>query len=484
MIETGTGVIEYVEKGKGFIPFSAIRTACDPSPVRRALEKEGCTGFFVTNVTHDGRPVPLEAGLEISFPITCNDETGEFTLGEVTVAGNSRMELSTGGGVILTMQALDGSRTLEHAAPFVSWTLSPELAEQAKRIMLEGREVKMLLIHYKRAGHHSGNSRGMEREYRQLVPVTDPMACLPFSSSGNHNIVAMVVCSNTQKSLRDIYLTRFGSKDWQTDVLAHDQSYITLSRKRGDGLGIWFGSGFATEGLLAKKPRDWGWLNWMLKPPADECGIRRRRMFAYTVQPMLWILWKMLQGAFLGALWCINLAFTIVLLLAGARGVNYKPLLFTWGEMAPTDVCRLVNGSIFVPTIRGVRAFPLLCFSPLCIIAVTAILSWWTGDSIPEAAMIGIRRLTGMFLWLSLGSLAIVLFPALVKTYHALFPASTKEAASARKAREEREMDALLAPLLRTPKKPSAWELPFKLNHFRFFYHGAKQTVCRPLENE
>jgi hypothetical protein len=151
------------------------------------------------------------------------------------------------------------------------------------------------------------------KENRTIVPLKDLMAYVSFKYPGVNTIRAFVSL-RTKRDTKTTYLSKTGSySTWILDT---------------DGVFFWMLTSDSLEGThdpkypsavllvdipkacFASEPAAWekAWVNVMWKQRAtDQCDFRSRRMFAYTIQPIifffrqLFVLVPMLIAALIGA---------------------------------------------------------------------------------------------------------------------------------------------------------------------------------------
>ncbi|MBI4457527.1 hypothetical protein HY633_01025 [Candidatus Uhrbacteria bacterium] len=108
---------------------------------------------------------------------------------------------------------------------------------------------------------------------------------------------------------------------------------------------------------------DYPWLTMMIDPaPHDECALRRRRLFAYTVQPVV-------VGAVLTIRYVVSLVIVTVMLLMGMRGIDWRANL----RPGPSDSLIENDGSIFLPRWKTPLRYLCLAFMPLLLLIVVGI---------------------------------------------------------------------------------------------------------------
>lgn len=142
------------------------------------------------------------------------------------------------------------------------------------------------------------------KEQRYVIPLRDLMAFIELRVAGKNRIRAFITHYSEQHS-KELYLTRIGGR-YNTDILSYWYNDDPQSdQKLGwscifhlyDGVcqpEIW-SELFVDVPLecFAKEPPEWEkeWVNWLFRDKCiDQCHYRRRRIFAYTVQPLIMML--------------------------------------------------------------------------------------------------------------------------------------------------------------------------------------------------
>lgn len=172
----------------------------------------------------------------------------------------------------------------------------------------------------------AGDRYHARKEYRKVVPLKDLIAYVEFRSAGKCNIFGFVV-ANKNEAVK--FLAKSGAFDFT--ITCNGNEY----RDGQYGLSI-YGGFYGTEcnpelfmvadpvsvevpaQAFAPEPSEWEktWVNLMFGDKCvDQCQFRRRRIFAYTIQPVI----GLVNMAF-------RLMFTIVALLFGTRNFTFKYL--------------------------------------------------------------------------------------------------------------------------------------------------------------
>lgn len=234
--------------------------------------------------------------------------------------------------------------TVQSSTVAVSWCLEKRVIDKLnQRLTLQKDEGLYLLLVVAPKPSYAGGHRSY-RETRKLVPITDPFAYVDFRHPGENNIFAIMVWGKESR-LHDRFISRHDS--WHgTDVLWSDgvtvnEHFTKFLAPPGFLEGITASIAVQVpEECFAKEPPEWEktWVNyWFRGQSLDQCDYRRRRLVAYTIQPVLFAI-KYLIGAL-----CI-----LVLMLCGMRNIGYGFLAHPI-QYAVDDIWYRLSGSIFFP---------------------------------------------------------------------------------------------------------------------------------------
>jgi hypothetical protein len=451
------------DKPYGFIAIGAVRKADNDQP--------DITTQADTFLHPGDCDSPLWVGMEVKFVAYDDDKRGEgfYRARHAIETSASRIEKLAKGGIELSMQGLGSDRYLEQSSVFASWCIFPALAARIKEKKLDNLAVYLLLVYWPE------EMRARHTEVRQLVDLMEPMAIVGFNSPGINRVVALVVYDQSEGGLRDTYFTRHNGC-YKTDIIGSDDDTIVI------GEGGWkngrLGSGYIEVGvpqeLFAKQPRDWGWVNSFFNtPPRDQCAFRRRRIFAYTLQPVVWSMLLAIVG-FMGAIaGLVNLICIVCLLSVGVRGINYAPLRHPF-QHKPRDIWEGLQRPVFVPIIKE-RHVPLpIAVSPLVLIVAgifTQLISGAPFGTLAWFTTFGKVMLTPIILF-GLISLFVMWSEGIDWDEHKRLQAQEQ------RQRLAVEVDELICTTT-GPRKPDVWQLPFRPKTIRFYAHALKQKVCR-----
>ncbi len=189
-------------------------------------------------------------------------------------------------------------------------------------------------------------------ESRFVVPLHDLMTFIEFKKPGPNRVFGVIVWErdDSYTTVRDAFLQRANGM-YRNCVLRSDCSWNESSLQRYQEttqdvrvtemaeLSTSLGVDVPAE-CFAKEPAEWekAWVNHFFHARAhDQCHFRKRRLFAYTVQPPLMTL-----------IWLVRVLFAAFFLSCGRRGINFTPIIHPLrGDLE--DVGHAMKGSVFMP---------------------------------------------------------------------------------------------------------------------------------------
>ena len=124
------------------------------------------------------------------------------------------------------------------------------------------------------------------------------------------------------------------------------------------------------------------WVNMMFETkPKDQCIYRKRRIFAYSIQPFLVLLFITMVSY--ARLTCIFGLYTL-----GLKGTKVKPLFHPFTQKTEDiwqgDIESCLNdGSYFNPKIFNVSVWPLMVFTPVIPMVVSVFFSLFLDNFVP-----------------------------------------------------------------------------------------------------
>ena len=363
--------------------------------------------------------------------------------------------------------------TVQRGSVLVQWCVNKATLEALKR--LDCHDPQLLLI---TAPKRNGESHFSHLESRKIVPLHDLKAYVDFRAPGENNIFAIILWDAPKES-RNKYLRRTDGS-WHTGVLNEDgklfPDYIDFDDQltgRSDMIAV-----DVPKECFAKEPPKWEqeWVNrwWDNNPPRDQCEYRKRRIMAYSVQPILYLLLFAFLGASAYALaWVVGIALT----LAGIRGFNYKLLVWPFPafENGPAiedwDIGDL-DGSYFLPKNKRTWVrFITFPFTPIFLGIAFLVLKF------------GMKlKLTTAILLSFVGAAGIAAVVAVVGSILTLAALGIIAAIKARIKQQKKDLWYLEdQQLVCDNETPGVKNIPWGRRSIRLIFSGFKARACRPF---
>ncbi len=195
-------------------------------------------------------------------------------------------------------------RVVQSASLPVRWCISKEVINVLKERKVVNPYILIVTV---------ADGREMTR---QLVPMEDTMIYVQFAKPGENTIFAHIVwnADGEFNSLWKTYLRRSEGR-YYTDVI---NSAGEMFGDQHGPLRIASVKVIVPKELFAKEPPEWEqrWVNaYFSQPPRDQCEYRKRRLIAYTLQP-IWFVIRFILGVLLA-----------ILALLLAKSPELKPLV-------------------------------------------------------------------------------------------------------------------------------------------------------------
>ncbi len=185
------------------------------------------------------------------------------------------------------MIRLIADRTTQTATIPLRWCITPQCLEKLREMGVVNPFVLVVVV--------SGNGKwdSLEsREDRYIVPLGRMMEFIPVHRPGISKIFAAIVWDEEdgKAGLKQRYLTKERGR-YETSVLRYDKE-DSFREMMSNFMGSDMVELQVPEWMFAKKRWDSWWVNLFFESkPVDDCHFRKRRMFAYTAQPLILSVW-------------------------------------------------------------------------------------------------------------------------------------------------------------------------------------------------
>jgi hypothetical protein len=309
------------------------------------------------------------------------------------------------------------------------------------------------------------------KEKRFIAPIKDLIMYIPFSTKGKNKIFALV-CSS--KSQAQSLIRRSSYDEFYMESIAYIaddgsfgyNSYITESfLNSAESLEV-----EVPAECFAPEPPEWeqAWVNnWFQYKPKDQCEYRRRRIFAYTFQPIAFIINMLLR-----------IIFTIIALFFGCRNTTLQPLLHQLSNDLETAFMIMTGGTIFIG--RGKSTFKnyirLLC-APFVVLPVVGFIIGCAMGIIPIMKVLAI--FTGVIMVVFIPFLIVfgTSFVRFINDY--LDMKANQMEANEYWYMNKDNMDLILCNGKDKPTKLK--DIPKKNRTLKLKFFDLKSKVCRPF---
>ncbi len=230
-----------------------------------------------------------------------------------------------------------GKTTLDSATVPVEWHFSDELiAKKPRYIVICDHEMPIEKLKDKIS--YCGG-------YRTAFSVRDLAGYIQIHKPGSHHFIAIVFYDyNDGKGLSGLSRAR----QWISGKNGQYDYGIFYDCLKDDSMATWNAEVTAVEfevpkELFAEKSETWfgtltwKWVNrWFSHAPVDQCEYRKRKVFAFTAQPFLLFIGRLIAGIF-----CTfySLVGALCLLFIGFQPSNiFKNLLHSWWNLNLFDL--------------------------------------------------------------------------------------------------------------------------------------------------
>lgn len=364
----------------------------------------------------------------------------------------------------------------------ISWCVDAETIKYLSDNKISDPQVVIVVAPQGRSYHPS-------KEIRTIVPMKDLITYVNFRSLGPNKIFALL-SKMTNKSAKDCYLSRDSGSYTTTLVNSDGSDWSSVYSSAGEEFRLTVSSPLSVivpAEAFAEEPSQWEktWVNHFFRSkPEDQCNFRRRRLFAYTVQPFIFMFD-----------WLLRLFLFTLSLAFGCRNVTAKPL-FHLLSMSFSDHATksFEDGSYFIRSVpeddiygwqpdsvvglmsyivRKFWAFPLMpIFSiPLAI----ATFYHWSFHLVPLLVMAAI--VTALLLCLTVVGFFVT--DGLVRTWDFISNLLAPKVSNAMWYLDREEMDLLSCSKQDGPM--TFQKLPSHKKSLRLRFKDLKSKVCKPF---
>lgn len=317
---------------------------------------------------------------------------------------------------------------------------------------------------------------------QKVVSLDQAMEYIEFHSPGKHRIFGCLVWTGYEKDTKE---TRKTLASYYRNYYHHSSSTLVTSEGNfnkpsyGSNTELDYGSVdvVVPDGYFAKEPAAWEkwWVNlWYESKPVNQCHFRRRRLLAYSIQPLVVLGYVLCRTS-------LNLAHILVLLLIGIRKIEYQailhPFIYNRWDAAPDEL-----SSVFLKNSSGVVRHPIyFLFIPmvqLVIFVLIGLVKWglsWSG--------LGIGSILLWFLAINMVVILSVFVVNKLGGLDKLFPEETDEQKMARRKLELERLYAEYQDMVCSgvALQPSVSSLPSKRRTAYLRFQEFKSKVCLPF---
>lgn len=352
----------------------------------------------------------------------------------------------------------------------VSWCIGPEERGIILKTPILKPHVLLVVAELQPNPHYREEATQHEQIYEfvernvDLIPLSEGTKYLTFDHPGKYRLFATIVGDETGdiKKLRKTYLSRRAS--WIVDRTGEFSPSRPFLRKAEMDITV-------GEEFFAPEPPQWEknymalW-PWFNKKPADQCNLRRRRMFAYTLMPVLLLVWWVLYTIIAGFVYSFSR-------FLGMRDIKFRPV---WDHRQ--DFSDVFNDdtpfdSVFITNKDGDFRIATIPFHPVALFLMFLLSGWVFGQ--PSSASEVFLHLLYVYLGVYLVMPIIwLIFLGIGKMYKKYQP--TEEEVRARQValQEERLQSLVCDTMAEYGGHPPRRSLRLRFN-------GIKSQVCRPM---
>jgi putative Mn2+ efflux pump MntP len=243
-------------------------------------------------------------------------------------------------GIFLTVNG--GTGRLLNATIPIEWKFSPALAaEEPQYVVVVDHEFSIAELERRINQNYACAKR------HDPIPVTEFAKYLQLRKSGHHHIIVVVFCGTPKRARENAQAFVSGDPDSYRHTITVDQI------KNGHLGGKWNAYLYTfpidvPDELLSHAPTKgwekfvWDWSNrWHDRRPVDDCDFRKRRLKAFTVQPLPFLIGRLCYGLFMTL---YNLLGMLLLAFFGWKPINpFKNILWSWINYPRSKMNILMN---------------------------------------------------------------------------------------------------------------------------------------------
>ncbi len=211
----------------------------------------------------------------------------------------------------LELQVVDP--TIQQASVRLRWCVKRSFLDTLK--IEDGEKLFVLIILKGDLGSYYGDPwYEYHSERRQLLPLERMSAFIQLQKPGEFEVVSILLKGSRGQleKIKTRAYHRDGSRRHDEELLAKGSAYCAVTTLK---LNV-------PEGCSAPEPskfEKW-WVNFLFRDaPRDECVLRRRRILAYTFQPVVLLVW------FLGVT-TFRFLLAFVLMVVGQWNIDWYPV--------------------------------------------------------------------------------------------------------------------------------------------------------------
>jgi len=340
----------------------------------------------------------------------------------------------------------------------ITWCVSPDTLNELSQKKIKEPVICLITC-------PDGDKYDPSKEHRQLVLLKDLIAYVQINHSGSNRIYGVLSGQDGIKNAKRFFIERGYYPGYHNAVLSIDGAGYNEEFARIQGVD-YLAEPLTVDvptGAFAKEPAEWEkkWVNHFFSTkPIDQCSFRRRRMFAYGVQPILIVLMML-----------VRLFPTLFALLIGSRNFSFNYLIHPL-RYEMSDASDLFgNGIIFYPKSEDEkgnwRDFILVPLMPLILILASLLIF----------AIIYYGLWLTILLALAIAACIIPLVMLLVGRINTWLEARLERFSAW-------YLDKNELPLITcsSDKKPLNWQnLPSKHKTIWLRFQNIKSHICRPF---